>query len=78
MSKPHCKNCGTQLQGEYCHNCGQKWIDDRLTMKKLCVDAFDSITNIETGFLKTTFGFIKRPTEVFHHYITGSTKPYPI
>ena len=42
----HCKNCATELQGEFCFHCGQKLIEGRLTVKSILSNFFIAIVNL--------------------------------
>ena len=37
-----CKNCGNKFEGNYCNNCGQQYIKQRFTLKKVIINGFTS------------------------------------
>ncbi len=70
-----CKNCSKELLGEYCYSCGQK-IKAPLTVRKIILDTWNTITDIDKGFLYTTKMLFIAPEIVIGDYINGKTKPY--
>jgi hypothetical protein len=71
-----CKNCGAELTGPWCAQCGQKRIDRRLTIRSAASELFNAITNVERGFLFTIKEMFFRPGIVVGDYVSGRTKPY--
>jgi hypothetical protein len=71
-----CKNCSTEFEGNYCSNCGQKKVTNRLNFKEIWNDLISSIINYETGFLKTLFFLIIKPKKIITNYINGKRKSY--
>jgi len=49
----HCENCGTQLRGHWCAQCGQPAIDYRRSFRHVIVDVLDSFLNWDSKFLAT-------------------------
>jgi len=73
---PSCINCGTSLQGSFCHQCGQKLIKERLTVKGVITTALSSIFKLDSGLWYTMLMMTKNPGQVIQDYINGKTKPY--
>ncbi len=71
-----CKNCGTALSGSFCHECGQKVIDHRLTLRRIFIDLFAIITNVEKGFWHTAGQLFQAPGDMISGYLTGKTARY--
>jgi len=71
-----CKNCSTEFQGNYCNNCGQKKVINKLNLKDIWNDLISSIINYETGFLRTIFSLVVKPKEIITDYINGKQKSY--
>ena len=71
-----CKNCNTEFQGNYCCNCGQKRVTNRLNLKEIWNDLISSIINYETGFLRTLLLLIIKPKKIITDYINGKRKSY--
>ena len=68
-----CKNCDLNYEGNFCPNCGQKFIDSRLTVGESIKWLFASIFNLEKGFVYTTKELFIRPGEVVKDVINGIT-----
>lgn len=71
-----CKACGLELLGEFCHGCGQKYIEERFTFRKIVANAFSVIFSLEKGLFFTLRELLKDPRKVIHGYINGQTKKY--
>ncbi len=71
-----CINCREILQGPVCHNCGQKVIDKRWTVKGLTTQFLQQLTNIEKGFTHTAVMLFKAPGKLITEYWRGKTLPY--
>lgn len=70
-----CKNCGTEHDGNYCPNCGQKHLE-RFETRSILSEALTSVVNMDRGFFATTWKLIIRPGEVIADYIEQKTIPY--
>lgn len=70
-----CKNCKNHFQGFYCNQCGQKVIDNRITIKHLFEIAFDSF-NIHKGLLFTIKLMFTNPGMLINDYLNGRTKDF--
>lgn len=71
-----CKNCGHHFEGHFCPNCGQKYIDQRLTLKDSISWALNSIFNLDKGFLYTTLTVLRKPGMVVKDMLNGITIRY--
>lgn len=71
-----CKNCGTALAGDFCHNCGQKLITERFSLRQIISDLYHTVINVEKGFWFTLKELFTRPDQVISSYLTGATKKY--
>ena len=71
-----CLNCGNFFSGNYCPDCGQKATVKRLTASGLLVDIFTFFTNLEHGFLFTSWSFLIKPGTSAMQYLTGKRKDY--
>ena len=49
----HCKNCGTELKGMYCHNCGQYALDIRQPFWKYLLQYFENVYQFDTKIWST-------------------------
>jgi hypothetical protein len=71
-----CKNCGSELNGKYCSNCGQEDISTRLTVGHIFKDATHGILHWESSILKTFKELILRPGKFLRIYLDGKRKPF--
>lgn len=71
-----CANCSAKLQGAYCHNCGQKRMINRLSLKSVFSAIFKKIFDIESGLLFTIKEMFLRPGKVVQDYIQGGQMKY--
>ena len=71
-----CKNCGHEYEGNFCPNCGQKYIDKRYNLKDSIVWFFNSIFNLDHGFLYTTKELVVKPGHVIRSVLNGITINY--
>jgi len=70
-----CKNCTNQFHGIYCYQCGQKVINERITLKHLFEIAFDSF-NLDRGLLFTVKMMFIDPGKLILDYLNGRTKDF--
>ena len=56
-----CKNCGTEFEGNYCNQCGQKATVGRLTWKSVWDNLLHGISHVDNSFVKTTRMLIVHP-----------------
>lgn len=66
-----CLNCGTQLQGEYCHNCGQHITDHAMTVKHFILGYLDNTYLWDTQHFKTIWKLISKPGVLTRDYVAG-------
>lgn len=71
-----CKNCQSTFEGIYCSKCGQKYIEDRFSLRQILRDLFQMITNLEKGFWFTMRELLVRPDQVIKAYLSGITVKY--
>ncbi|MDR0582332.1 MAG: DUF3667 domain-containing protein [Prevotellaceae bacterium] len=66
-----CKNCDAELQGNYCHTCGQKASTGKLTMRVLLHSLFHGIFHCDRNILYTYYALFTRPGKMIAEYIAG-------
>lgn len=71
-----CKNCNAEFSGKFCSACGQKYITERITVRRIFLELFASLTNLEKGFWYTFKMLFVNPGEVVRHFINGQTVRY--
>lgn len=71
-----CKNCGSSFEGNFCNQCGQKNIDERITLKEILHAFFHNFTHLDSGILYLARELFIRPGIVAKEYIEGKRKKY--
>ncbi|MBS1494167.1 MAG: DUF3667 domain-containing protein [Bacteroidetes bacterium] len=72
----NCLNCGTELNGKYCHNCGQQKISKRFSVKSLFHDFLHSSFHWESTLISTIKELLISPGNFMRNYIEGKRKSY--
>lgn len=72
----NCLNCNAQLQGKYCHICGQENIESRETVWHLVSHFFEDITHFDGKFFNTLKLLTFRPGFLSREYMMGRRASY--
>ena len=72
----HCENCGAQLTGRYCAQCGQPAIDYRRSFRHVIVDVLDSFLNWDSKFFATLGLLIVKPWRLTNDFLAGKRVRY--
>jgi hypothetical protein len=72
----HCENCGAQLSGRYCAQCGQPAIDYRRSFRHVVVDVLDSFLNWDSKFFATIGLLIAKPWRLTNEFLAGKRMRY--
>ena len=72
----HCENCGAQLTGRYCAQCGQAAIDYRRSFRHVIVDVLDSFLNWDSKFFATIGLLIAKPWRLTNEFLAGKRVRY--
>src|SRR5438128_3527300 len=72
----HCENCGAQLQGHWCAQCGQPAIDYRRSFRHVVVDVLDSFLNWDSKFFATIGLLIVKPWRQTNEFLAGKRVRY--
>ncbi len=75
-SEKICLNCKTELQGRYCHVCGQENIEPKETLWGLISHFFYDITHFDGKFFSTTKFLVTRPGFLSTEYVSGRRSAY--
>ena len=75
--KEKCKNCDTELNGKYCHQCGQKVItaEDK-KLSHLILEFVHHLTHLDGKFLKTLRTVLFNPGIITREVTYGITAPH--
>lgn len=68
-NKGRCLNCGAELQGPYCHICGQPASVQRLTMRGFIINSVADLYHANARYLPTAWRLLTRPWSVIADYI---------
>ena len=71
-----CKNCGANVNGTYCNNCGQKLVVERITFHYIWHGLVHFFTHTEHGFFYTTRQMILKPGRSVKDFLEGRRKDH--
>ncbi|MEM1219221.1 MAG: hypothetical protein AAGH79_09925 [Bacteroidota bacterium] len=71
-----CSICGTQLQGTFCHQCGQKSTGKRLQFGTIIQDFVSNLLSLERSGFATMIRLLRQPVTVIHNYWAGNRGYY--
>ena len=72
----HCENCGVQLHGHWCGQCGQGAVDYRRSFRHVVVDVLDSFLNWDSKFFTTIALLIAKPWRLTNEFLAGKRVRY--
>ncbi len=72
----HCENCGAQLTGHYCGQCGQAAVDYRRSFRHVMADVLDSFLNWDSKFFATIALLIFKPWRLTNEFLAGKRVRY--
>lgn len=67
----HCLNCGTELTGQYCGNCGQRARSRLISIWELLRDAFGDLFELDSRLWRTLVPLIVSPGRLTRDYLEG-------
>lgn len=76
MEKETCRNCGTELQGEFCHKCGQSATIVRRPAKELVEDAFSYVFQWDNRLIHTLKSLFFNPGQLSLDWVNGMRMRY--
>ena len=71
-----CLNCGTIVQGRYCHVCGQENVVPKETFWHMVTHFFFDITHFDSQFFETVKDLLFRPGFLSKEYMAGRRANY--
>ena len=71
-----CNNCGTEFEGNFCPNCGQRPNSGRIIFKESTRDILEHYFDFDAPLFRTITGLITRPGALIKEYIFGKRKKY--
>jgi Protein of unknown function (DUF3667) len=72
----HCENCGAQLQGHWCAQCGQPALDYRRSFRHVVADLLNEFLNWDSKFFRTIALLIIRPWKLTNEFLAGHRVRY--
>ena len=66
-----CENCGTQLTGHYCSQCGQAAIDYRRSFGHVLLDVLNEFLNWDSKFFASIGLLLTRPWRLTNEFVSG-------
>lgn len=71
-----CLNCNAELEGRYCHRCGQENIEPRQSVWGLITHFFADITHFDGKFFSTGMLLLTKPGFLSREYLLGRRARY--
>jgi hypothetical protein len=72
----NCLNCGAEVQGRYCHICGQENIEPKESFWHLVTHFVYDVTHFDGKFFSTLKYLLFRPGFLSHEYLRGRRASY--
>jgi hypothetical protein len=71
-----CENCGAQLQGHWCAQCGQPALDYRRSFRHVIADLLNEFLNWDSKFFATIGLLLVRPWKLTNQFLAGHRVRY--
>jgi Protein of unknown function (DUF3667) len=71
-----CENCGAELHGHWCAQCGQAAVEYRRSFRHVILDVLDSFLNWDSKFFATLAWLIVRPWHLTNEFVRGRRVRY--
>jgi len=71
-----CLNCGQEITGNFCSNCGQAKIEKSITLKSVLSDFLQVVLLIESPLFKTVKAMVVAPGKFINDYFNGHRKAF--
>jgi len=72
----HCENCGADLQGHWCSQCGQPAIEYRRSFRYVVADLLNEFLNWDSKFFTTIALLILKPWRLTNEFLAGKRVQY--
>ncbi len=76
LSLTHCENCGAELQGHWCAQCGQPAIEYRRSFRYVLADLLHEFLNWDSKFFATIALVILKPWRLTNEFLAGKRVRY--
>jgi hypothetical protein len=67
----HCENCGTKLEGPFCHRCGQHDFEFHRSFRHVFMEALETIFHFEGKFFRNIVTLLFRPGRLTADFNAG-------
>jgi hypothetical protein len=74
--KSQCQNCGAELRGHWCFQCGQAAVDYHRSFRHVIADILDSFLNWDSKFFATIGLLIVKPWRLTNAFVGGKRVRY--
>lgn len=72
-----CENCEANLQGEFCHGCGQKNLPpDAWSLRNAARDHWQELSELDSKVLISLRLLLLKPGELTKQYLSGKRQPF--
>ena len=71
ITTARCKNCATEIEGDYCHFCGQRYHDHKESFGELVYEFASDFLHFDSRFFKTVLPLIFLPGKLTKSYNEG-------
>jgi hypothetical protein len=75
-SLTHCENCGAELHGHWCDQCGQPAIEYRRSFRYVVADLLNEFLNWDSKFFTTIALLILKPWRLTNEFLAGKRVRY--
>src|SRR5690348_12278919 len=75
-SLTHCENCGAELHGHWCSQCGQPAIEYRRSFRYVVADLLNEFLNWDSKFFTTIALLIVKPWRLTNEFVAGKRVRY--
>src|SRR5215472_4554983 len=72
----HCENCGAELQGHWCSQCGQPAIEYRRSFRYVVADLLNEFLNWDSKFFTSIALLILKPWRLTNEFLAGKRVRY--
>ena len=69
-----CKNCSTEIEGDFCHFCGQRYHDHKESFGELAYEFVSDFLHFDSRFFKTVLPLIFQPGKLTKNYNEGKQR----
>lgn len=67
----HCENCGTKLEGPWCHRCGQHDFEFHRSFRHVFMEALESFFHFDGTFFRSTLTLLFKPGRLTAQFNAG-------